>query len=66
MYPRVNTYAKIPKRMLDALCIFEAFKVLAQDAPVTEDEVKSFLAERYGQKLADQFKPEYLVSSQGT
>lgn len=65
MSPLVNTEAKMPKKMFDALDMHEAFCTVQGIFEVSEDSVRKWLAERYGDFLASQFKPEYLLNSQG-
>lgn len=60
MKPIVNTDVKIPKAMLSALSMFETYCVALGKNSTTEDEVKSFLKYTYGDKLANQFREEYL------
>lgn len=65
MSPLVNTDVKMPKAMFEALGIYETICVVSKVNSVTTEQVKQFLEQRYGKKLADQFKPEYLFSSPG-
>jgi hypothetical protein len=60
MKPIVNTDAKMSKKMLDALTLFETYCVANIKSETTEQEVKSFLASLFSKNFADQFKPEYL------
>ena len=64
MSPIVNTDVKMPKKMLKALTLHETFCVASGIDSVTEQQVKEFLAKRCN--FADDFKPEYLFSSQET
>ena len=56
----VNTEAKIPKKLFESLCLFETWCVAKRKDSVSEQEVKQWLEERFGLKMADQFKPEFL------
>jgi len=56
----VNTDVKIPKKMLDALTLFETYCVANMKKETTEDEVKSFLESLFSKGFANKFKSEYL------
>ena len=56
----VNTDVKIPKKMLDALTLFETYCVANMKKETTEDEVKSFLKSLFSKGFANKFKSEYL------
>ena len=56
----VNTDVKMPKKMLDALTLFETHCVGNMKHETNEDEVKSFLASLFSEGFSEQFKPEYL------
>lgn len=60
----VNTDVKMPKKMLEALTMFEAISVFSNTKETTESEVKSFLESEYSKKLADSFISSYLFSTQ--
>lgn len=62
--PIVNTDVKIPAKMLEALTLHEMRCVVTGVESVTQESVKTFLFKRYGTKLANNFKPEFLFSSQ--
>jgi hypothetical protein len=62
--PIVNTDVKIPAKMLEALTLHEMRCVVTGVESVTQESVKAFLLTRYGAKLANNFKPEFLFSSQ--
>jgi hypothetical protein len=62
--PIVNTDVKIPAKMLEALTLHEMRCVVTGVESVTQESVKAFLLKRYGAKLANNFKPEFLFSSQ--
>lgn len=56
----VNTEAKIPKQLFESLCLFETWCVAKRKDTASEEEVKQWLADRIGVRLANQFKPEFL------
>jgi len=60
----VNTDVKMPKKMLEALTMFEAISVFSNTKETTESEVKSFLESKYSKKLAESFISSYLFSTQ--
>lgn len=60
MKPIVNTDVKMPKKMLDALTLFETHCVANMKQETNEVEVKSFLSELFSQRFSEQFKQEYL------
>jgi hypothetical protein len=61
--PIVNTDIKMPAKMLDALGLHETICMVTGVHEVTEQSVVEFLVERYGDKFAANFKPEYLFNS---
>jgi len=61
--PIVNTDVKMPAKMLDALGLHETICIVTGVHEVTEQSVVEFLIERYGDKFAATFKPEYLFNS---
>lgn len=63
--PIVNTDIKMPAKMLNALSLHETRCVVTGVSEVTEQSVKAFLTERYGEKLANTFDPKFLFNSQG-
>lgn len=58
----VNTDVKMPKKMLEALTIFEAISICSEKSHTTEEEVMEFLTNRYSQEFANSFMPYYLFS----
>jgi hypothetical protein len=60
MKPIVNVDIKMPKRMLNALTLFETYCLASNITLVTIDMVNEFLTKRFNQSMAKQFKPEYL------
>jgi hypothetical protein len=63
--PIVNTEIKMPAKMLNALSLHETRCVVTGVQFVTDESVKAFLTERYGEKLASTFNPKFLFSIQG-
>lgn len=61
--PIVNVDQKMPQKMLHTLGLLEAVKVVQGVERVTEEEVRSFLAEKHGPAFAATFKPEFLIST---
>lgn len=64
LLPIVNTDIKMSAKMLEALGLHETRCVVTGIQCVTEQSVKSFLADRYGEKFANKFDPKFLLSSQ--
>jgi len=64
--PIVNTEIKMPAKMFNALSLHEARCVVTGVQSVTEESVKAFLTERYGEKLASTFDPKFLFNNQGS
>ena len=62
--PIVNTDVKMPAKMLEALAILETRCAVTGVTRITEESVKTFLTERYGEKLASKFDPKFLFSIQ--
>ena len=63
--PIVNTDIKMPAKMLEALGLFETRCVVTGVSVVTENTVRTFLSDRYGEKLANTFDPKFLFNNQG-
>lgn len=63
MIPVVNTDVKMSKKMMHSLNIFEAVCAVRGVNEVSETDVTIFLTEKYGPKIADLFKPEYLFKN---
>ena len=63
--PIVNTDIKMPAKMLNALGLHETRCVVTGVSEVTEQSVKAFLTERYGEQFASTFDPKFLFNSQG-
>jgi hypothetical protein len=62
MTPIVNTEIAMPKVLFESLCLFETWCVAKQKSDTSEIEVRQWLAERFGDKVAKQFKQEFLYS----
>jgi protoporphyrinogen oxidase len=62
MTPIVNTDVAMPKKLFESLCLFETWCVAKQKTNTSEQEVKQWLTERFGDKVASQFKAEFLYS----
>jgi hypothetical protein len=60
MTPTVNVDVPMPKSMLDALTLHETFCIASGIVSVTHESVCDFLTKRFGEQVANQFKPEYL------
>lgn len=60
MKPVLNTDIEMPKKMFEALCLFETFCVANKKEEVTLEEVKNYLTNLYSHTFADAFKSEYL------
>ena len=63
--PIVNTDIKMPAKMLNALGLHETRCVVTGVSEVTEESVKAFLSDRYGEQIASTFDPKFLFNSQG-
>ena len=61
--PYVNTDVKIPRKMLDALTLHEAFCCFNGISKVTEQSVRQFLSERFNDRLATVFDPKFLLKN---
>jgi hypothetical protein len=60
MTPTVNTDVPMPKAMLNALTLHETFCIASGIEQVTHESVCEFLSQRFGDQVANKFKPEYL------
>jgi hypothetical protein len=60
MKTTVNTDVKMPKKIMEALTLFETYCVATNKHDATINEIKDFIKKHYNQKLADKFQPEYL------
>jgi hypothetical protein len=66
LLPIVNTDIKMPAKMLEALGLHETRCVVTGVSKVTEESVKAFLSDRYGEQFASTFDPKFLFNSQGS
>jgi hypothetical protein len=64
--PYVNVDVKMPKDILEALTLHEFYCIGSKIKEVTPESVREFLTLRYSEKMANKFKPEYLISNQET
>ena len=62
--PIVNTEIKMTAKMLEALGLHETRCVVTSVDSVTEESVKAFLTDRYGEEFAKTFNPKFLFNSQ--
>jgi hypothetical protein len=62
--PIVNTDIRMPAKMLEALGLHETRCVVTSVESVTEESVKAFLTDRYGEEFANTFNPKFLFSNQ--
>jgi hypothetical protein len=60
--PIVNTDIKMTAKMLEALGLHETRCIVTGVHEVTEESVKKFLTDRYGEKLASTFDPKFLFN----
>lgn len=61
--PNVNTDVKMTQKMMHALNRHEAICRCLRVQEVSEEDVRKFLTDEYGQEFAAKFKPEYLFRS---
>lgn len=61
MTPRLNTIAKIPRRMRQTLTLFCAKHVLTPETPVTREEVVDYLKKAGHRNVDDSFKEYFLL-----
>ena len=50
----------MPKKMMEALSLFEAYCVIHKIQETTEYEVKKFIKKHYDQNISDKFEANYL------
>jgi hypothetical protein len=60
MTPTVNVDVPMSKAMLNALTLHETYCVASGIESVTHESVCAFLSQKFGEPIANQFKPEYL------
>jgi len=56
----------MPKDILRALTMHEFYCIGSEIKEVTTQSVKEFLTDRYGKKMSDKFKTEYLFNIQSS
>jgi hypothetical protein len=64
LLPVVNTEIKIPKKMHNALALFETYCAVSGIEIVTYQQVIDYLTKHNGIELSQGFKPQYLFNSQ--
>lgn len=64
LLPVVNTEIKMPKKMHDALALFETYCAVSGIEIVTYQQVIDYLTKHNGAELSQFFKPQYLFNSQ--
>jgi hypothetical protein len=64
LLPVVNTEIKMPKKMHDALALFETYCAVSGIEIVTYQQVIDYLTKNNGIELSQVFKPQYLFNSQ--
>lgn len=62
MQTLVNVSQKMPKDIFDALCLYETWCVGKKQQSTTEEDVKAWLSNRFGEALSGKFKPIYLMA----
>jgi hypothetical protein len=61
--PYVNTDAKIPRKLREALTLFETSCCMRGVKTVTASDVQKFLTDSFGSNLASTFSSAYLLKS---
>jgi hypothetical protein len=64
LLPVVNTEVKMPKKMHNALALFETYCAVSGIETVTYQQTIDYLKKHNGIELSQFFKPEYLFSNQ--
>jgi hypothetical protein len=64
LLPVVNTEEKMPRKMFDALSLFETYCAVSGIDSVTYQQVIDYLTSHYGAELSQHFMPKYLFSTQ--
>ena len=59
--PYVNTDVKIPRKLRDALTLFETSCCMRGIKTVTASDVQKFLTDSFDTSLASTFNPAYLI-----
>lgn len=60
MKPIVNTEVDIPRKLFDALCLYETWCAAMQKHNTSEEEVKQWIANKFGLALAEKFHSKFL------
>lgn len=60
MKPIVNTEVAIPKKLFDALCLYETWCAAMQKHNTSEDEVKQWITKKFDKALAEKFSSKFL------
>jgi hypothetical protein len=60
MKPIVNVDVKMPKKMLNALTLYETYCLANNISITTLDMVNEFLIKKFNESMAKEFKREYL------
>lgn len=60
MKPIVNTEVEMPKKVFDALCLYETWCAAMQKHRTSEDEVKQWISNKFDNALAEKFSPKFL------
>lgn len=60
MTPTVNVDVPMSKTMLEALTLHETFCIASGIESVSHESVYEFLSQRFGDQVANKFKPDYL------
>ena len=63
--PIVNTEIKMPAKMFAALSLHETRCIVTGVKSVTNESVKAFLSDRYGEEFANTFDSKFLFNNQG-
>lgn len=58
----VDVSQKMPKDVFNALCLYETWCVGKKQPETTEQEVKNWLANRFGETVAQKFQSQYLMA----
>lgn len=64
LLPVLNTEEKMPRKMFDALSLFETYCAVSGIDSVTYQQVIDYLTSHYGAELSQHFMPKYLFSTQ--
>lgn len=62
--PYVNTDVKIPRKLRLPLALHETSCCMRGVKSVTENAVRQYFIENYGEDIASMFKPSFLLTNQ--